>query len=397
MGLFDLFSGKKKERERQEQLRLQQEAEAKRRAEEKRRQEDAIRRAEEKRQQEEARKRELEKTRLSQINEAYLAVFSASWCGPSKRFLKEIQAAGINNYTLIDVDEDSALATKYSIRSVPTTLLLDNDGNIIKKWLGYDDDDPGQTKFVNFIKNCSLTVRPFSESSLAKAHQAVLSTLEEIIGTEEKPAKVEKKKLADGSIYTGEAILCKNGFYLPNGWGKKYVSKDLELTGSWRDGNMNGVCYMNLHHSMVTGHFVDSRPDGWCLSIEGGRGFVFGVFKIDDCVDSLGEAVTWMIRSVDAGLKTSSVKKQILVGQIVDNKPMGFHFMNNGDVYVGTDNSRLEKTGYFFKFTHDGYIQIGRFEKGNLIERMDAKDVVKANGVSPSLLTVNIDTNKKYF
>lgn len=399
MGLFDLFSGKKKERERQEQLRLQQEAEAKRRAEEKRRQEDAIRRAEEKRQQEEARKRELEQKRLSQINEAYLAVFSASWCGPSKRFLKEIQAAGINNYTLIDVDEDSALATKYSIRSVPTTLLLDNDGNIIKKWLGYDDDDPGQTKFVNFIKNCSFTVRPFSESSLAKSHQAVLSTLEEIIGTEEKPAKVEKKKLADGSIYTGEAILCKNGFYLPNGWGKKYVSKDLELTGSWRDGNMNGVCYMNLHHSMVTGHFVDSRPDGWCLSIEGGRGFVFGVFKIDDCVNSLGEAVTWMIRSVDLGLKTFSVKKQILVGQvqIANNKAMGFHFMNNGDVYVGIDNIMLDKTGYFFKFSHDGYIQIGRFEKGNLIERMDAKDVVKANGVSPSLLTVNVDTNKNYF
>ena len=49
MGLFDLFSGKKKERERQEQLRLQQEAEAKRRAEEKRRQEEA-RRANEQRQ-----------------------------------------------------------------------------------------------------------------------------------------------------------------------------------------------------------------------------------------------------------------------------------------------------------------------------------------------------------
>ena len=49
MGLFDLFSGKKKERERQEQLRLQQEAEAKLRAEEKRRQE-AARRANEQRQ-----------------------------------------------------------------------------------------------------------------------------------------------------------------------------------------------------------------------------------------------------------------------------------------------------------------------------------------------------------
>ena len=71
--------------------------------------------------------------------------------------------------------------------------------------------------------------------------------------------------------------------------------------------------------------------------------------------------------------------------------------MNNGDVYVGTDNSRLDKTGYFFKFCHDGCIQIGKFENGNLIKRMTAKEVVKANGVSPSLLTVNEDTSINYF
>jgi hypothetical protein len=225
----------------------------------------------------------------------------------------------------------------------------------------------------------------------------VLSLLERIIGSDEKPAKVEKKKLADGSIYSGEARLCHDGFYIPYGWGQKYVSKDLELTGFWRDGNLNGVCYINMHHSMVTGHFVDSTPDGWCLSIESGRGFVFGVFKADDCVYSLGEAVSWMMKSINLGLKMSSVKKQILVGQITNSHATGFHFMNNGDVYVGTDDYRLEKNGYFFKFTHDGYIQIGKFEKGNLIEPMTAKDVVKANGVLPSLLTVNVDTNKKYF
>lgn len=228
-------------------------------------------------------------------------------------------------------------------------------------------------------------------------HQDLMAMLEDIIGSDDKPVKIDKQKIADGSIYTGEAVLCKDGTYMPNGFGKKFVSKDLELTGFWRNGNINGVCYMNMHHSMLTGHFIDSRPDGWCLSIEGGRGFVFGVFKIDDCTCSLGEAVTWMIRSINPSIKTSSLKKQILVGQIVNNQAMGFHFMNNGDLYVGTDNSRLEKTGYFFKFTHDGHIQIGRFEFGKLVEEMAAKEVVKANGVSPSLLTTDINTNKKYF
>lgn len=217
-----------------------------------------------------------------------------------------------------------------------------------------------------------------------------------IIGTD----KVEKKKLEDGSVYTGEARLCQNGFYLPYGWGKKYVSKDLELTGSWLDGNINGVCYINRHIAMFIGHFVDNRPDGWCLSYEEYKGFVFGVFKIYHCVNSLDQAVRWMTKRIWIGpqIKTSSEKKQILVGQI-DNA-MGFHFMNNGDVYVGKDNSKLDKTGYFFKFTQDGYIQIGRFENGNLVERMDARNVLSANGVNPyqwDLLTEKIYTNKKYF
>lgn len=383
MGLFDFFNKNKKERERQEQLRIQQEAEAKRKAEERQRQE--------------ARQREEERKRQVTGKKAYLAVFSASWCGPSKRFLNEIQQGGINNYTLIDVDKEQSLATKYSIISVPTTLLLDEEGNILKKWNGYDDEDPGQTAFVSYIKNSPYTILPYSESPMAEAHKKVMTVLEEVIGNEEKPSKVEKQKLADGSIYTGEAILCSNGFYLPNGFGKKYVSNELEITANWKDGNMNGVCYMNMHHSMVTGHFIDSRPNGWCLSIEGGRGFVFGVFKKDDCVYSLGDAVTWMIRSVDAGLKVSSKMKQILVGEVKNNQAKGFHFMNNGDLFVGADNPRLDKSGFFFKFTHDGYIQIGLFEKGNLVEEMDPKEVLSYNGISPNLLTVKIDTKKKYF
>ena len=387
MGFFDfLFGNKKKERERQEQLRLQQEAERKRKAEETRRQVEVRRREEERK-----------RNNSTVSSNAYLAIFSADWCGPSKRFLKDIQAAGIKNYSIINVDKEESLTSKFGIVSVPTTILLDENDNIIKKWVGYDDEDPGQTKFVNFIKNSSYVILPFSDSPLAKAHQSVMTMIEEIVGTDEKPAKVEKQKLSDGSRYTGEARLLQNGNYLPYGFGKKYVSKELELTGNWKDGNINGVCYMNMHDAMVTGHFVDSRPDGWCLSIEGGRGFVFGVFKIDDCVCSLAETVTWMIRDIDLGLKISSKKKQILVGEVSNNKAKGFHFLNNGDLYVGTDSAGLNQTGYFIKFTYDGYIQVGRFENGELVESLTPSEVIKANGVNPGLLSPNINTTKKYF
>jgi hypothetical protein len=234
-------------------------------------------------------------------------------------------------------------------------------------------------------------------SSYRSIDPEVASFLEGIIGTQEKPAKIENQKLADGTVYTGDAILCTDGFYLPNGFGKKVVSKDLELTGSWIDGNINGVCYMNMHQAMITGHFINSRPNGWCLSIEGGRGFVFGVFKKEDCVCSLGEAVAWMIRSMKFGLRINSNKKQIFVGEITNNQAKGFLFSNNGDVYVGTNNSHLDKTGYFFKFSENGYIQIGRFEQGVLVESLSPATVIKANGVSPNLLTTSIDTKKKYF
>ncbi len=100
-------------------------------------------------------------------DEAYLLLFSASWCGPSKRFVKEIKEAGVNCYSYIDVDEDwtQDLAVKYQIRNVPTTILVSKDGAIINKWIGYDDEDPGQKKFVEYINTCKYRIIPFSRDT----------------------------------------------------------------------------------------------------------------------------------------------------------------------------------------------------------------------------------------
>lgn len=51
---------------------------------------------------------------------AYLLLFSAEWCGPSKRFKKEIIDGGVTNFSYIDVDTNDELPAKYNIRSVPT-------------------------------------------------------------------------------------------------------------------------------------------------------------------------------------------------------------------------------------------------------------------------------------
>lgn len=98
---------------------------------------------------------------------AFLLLFSADWCGPSKRFKKEINEAGITNYSLIDVDHEEELAEKYSIRNIPTTLLISENGEIIRKWVGYDDEDPGQQKFASFIRTCGYNITPYKGNSLS--------------------------------------------------------------------------------------------------------------------------------------------------------------------------------------------------------------------------------------
>lgn len=163
MGLFDfLFGSKKKEQERfrqKEEARrqnLEQERiarERERRLEENRRKESEL----------QIRNQTDHTNSKNEKSDAFLVIFSASWCGPSKRFLKEIQEGGITDFTLIDTDKEENLAEKFSIVSVPTTLLLDMNENIIKKWVGYEDEDPGQKQFVNYIKSSPYYIHPYAE------------------------------------------------------------------------------------------------------------------------------------------------------------------------------------------------------------------------------------------
>lgn len=345
--------------------------------------------------------------RKKEQKEAYLLVFHASWCGHSRRFLEDINKNKNITYTLIDVDKEDELSSKFAVRSVPTTILVDAKNNEkIESWIGNDTDDPGKKIISNYIKKEGYKIIPYiikennEEKPISKTsdnEKEAITLIESVIGTAEKPAKVEKQKLQDGAIYTGEALLQTNGYYLPHGYGKKIISKDIEMTGHWVNGLANGMCYCNMHFAMVTGHFVDNHPRGWCLSIEGGRGFVFGVFKNDDCVVPIGDSVLWMMQIINFNLKTSYKTGQILVGEIKRNKAQGFFFMNNGDVYVGTDTDlNMGKTGVFFKFSKDGYVKIGRFEKGELMEIVPAERVIIEN-LGDVLTYKKLDLNKKYF
>ena len=58
--------------------------------------------------------------------------FSATWCGPCQTFkptMKELASEGYN-IEFIDVDENNKAAAEYNVRSVPTTVIMENGKEI---------------------------------------------------------------------------------------------------------------------------------------------------------------------------------------------------------------------------------------------------------------------------
>ena len=54
--------------------------------------------------------------------------FSAAWCGPCQTFkptMKELASEGYN-IEFIDIDEQGDKAVEYNVRSVPTTVIIEN-------------------------------------------------------------------------------------------------------------------------------------------------------------------------------------------------------------------------------------------------------------------------------
>jgi len=53
--------------------------------------------------------------------------FNASWCVPCKTLGPIIESLGNKiNYEKIDVDGDNELSAKYSVRNIPTLVLVEN-------------------------------------------------------------------------------------------------------------------------------------------------------------------------------------------------------------------------------------------------------------------------------
>jgi len=65
-----------------------------------------------------------------------IIVFGGVWCSSCKVWKKMLDTAGVV-YTEVDIDTDegTVLATKHSVRSLPTTLVME-DGHVEHKYVG---------------------------------------------------------------------------------------------------------------------------------------------------------------------------------------------------------------------------------------------------------------------
>ena len=55
-----------------------------------------------------------------------LMYLGAEWCGPCNMIKPQLKASGLS-ITYVDVDQQPDIASKYSIKSIPTILALEGD------------------------------------------------------------------------------------------------------------------------------------------------------------------------------------------------------------------------------------------------------------------------------
>jgi thioredoxin 1 len=77
--------------------------------------------------------------------------FYASWCGPCKALSMTISSAG-DKITMpieeIDIDQDMDSARKYSIRSVPVMIVVNENGDELRRMVGAASEQ----KLLDFLK-----------------------------------------------------------------------------------------------------------------------------------------------------------------------------------------------------------------------------------------------------
>ena len=77
--------------------------------------------------------------------------FSAAWCGHCKALgpvVQQLQSQGLN-IQKVDVDQDQALSAQYGVRSIPTLVKIDANGNAGARLVGNQTADAIKALYGN--------------------------------------------------------------------------------------------------------------------------------------------------------------------------------------------------------------------------------------------------------
>lgn len=72
-----------------------------------------------------------------------LIKFGASWCAPCKSASKFLSQFDSDKYLEVDITSDEDLAQKFSVKSVPTFVLVNVNGDEVDRFTGFN---PAQIK-----------------------------------------------------------------------------------------------------------------------------------------------------------------------------------------------------------------------------------------------------------
>lgn len=67
--------------------------------------------------------------------------FSAPWCGPCRMFGPVMDKVGTQvTVEKINIDENQEMSSKYSVRSIPTTILVNESGEELFRQIGANSE-----------------------------------------------------------------------------------------------------------------------------------------------------------------------------------------------------------------------------------------------------------------
>lgn len=214
--------------------------------------------------------------------------------------------------------------------------------------------------------------------------------------------EVKNIKLPNGTTYSG-FVKIMNDSQIPHGMGIcKY--EDHNESGMFQDGNLQGIAYLNYHDWMLIGLSNDGSINGWGLKADRGKLF-FGVFEDSVLKINLTPLVQifWNKIMEDSKYYKFRVVSVLKNGEIFAGTPQitrgrnGFHFLNNGEVFVGAcEYDHSDITGKFLHFDLSYNITKGEFKNGKLVREISDEEFVEACDVWVNHAYLDFDINMNY-